>query len=246
MGGCAQMRNHTMKSAGSHLSNRWDSFSSWKMKDRSWPCPEETTEVLHLSPAVLSHTRQSWSLQPQTCSGRRLVMEVWTDQGAYSWSFIQLSTRWIITSLTKPDWLLYISCLPLFILHCFQSPPPSPSCSIILTSGFPLIFLLSRHHTGELSLLLHLSRCLLLETFGVLMGADLWARYHSWYIRHSSNSQLHFTSIYESGRAFLPSFWRPVFGNPSPNVPIPLLISGRIKTLLEWELPDSDVQVGAT
>lgn len=103
------------------------------MKDRSWPCLEETTEVLHLSPVVLSNTRRSRSLQMQTVAGRRLVMDLWTDQGAYSWTLIQLSTRWIITSLTKPDWLLYISCLPLFILHCLHLPP-TQSCSITPTS----------------------------------------------------------------------------------------------------------------
>lgn len=86
-----------------------------------------STEVLYLSPVVLSNTRWSWSLQMQTGAGRRLVMELWTDQGAYSWSLIQLSTRRIITSLTKPDWLtvhfLLASFHPLLL-----SAPTSPSC----------------------------------------------------------------------------------------------------------------------
>lgn len=117
----------------------------------------------------------------------------------------------MITPLIKPDWLLYMICLPLFT-HCFHQQPPSPppSCYIIPTLCFPLTFLLSRHHAGKLSLLLHLS---------VLMGADLWACYHSWHVRTGSNSQLHFTSNNESERAFWPLFWRPGFVNPwVPNV----------------------------
>lgn len=100
-----------------------------------------STEVLYLSPVVLSNTRWSWSLQMQTGAGRRLVMELWTDQGAYSWSLIQLSTRRIITSLTKPDWLLYIFFLLLFI-HCFYLPPHPhpvfPYSNLVFSSHLPV------------------------------------------------------------------------------------------------------------
>lgn len=147
-------------------------------------------------------------------------MELWIDQGAYSWSSIQLSPRWIITSLIKTNWLLHMIYLFLFT-HCQHLQPPPRSCSIILTLCFPLTFMLSRHHTGKLSLLLHLS---------VLMDVDLWACYHSWHVKHGSNSQLHFTSNCESERASRPLFWRPGFGNPlEPNVPYAQRINQRIK-----------------
>lgn len=166
------------KSAGSHQTNGFSPFSpflSTSAGNSRGPAPEPCGLIKHQTVVEPPDANWRWQtlgygvrLQPEFNSAVNKIDHYFAHQ---NWLTV---IHFLFASLHPP-------LLPI-------STPPLPTCSIIPASCFPLIFPLSRHHTGELSLFL-----LPLPCFGVLTCADLWALDHSWHVRHGRKGQLDFT-----------------------------------------------------